>query len=160
MTRLRADGRRFRVRAAGVAIRDGRVLVCRAEHDNYWLLPGGGVDPHEASDCAVVREFREEIGADVRTGRCLWCVENFFTLDGAEHHEVGFVWEVLLPSDFAHFGPASFLGHDTLEGLRIASVWEWWPLDRLREIRLLPSFLADGLADPPLATQFLVHRDT
>jgi ADP-ribose pyrophosphatase YjhB (NUDIX family) len=162
VTRLRADGLRFRVRAAGVAIRDGRVLVHRMVEPNEWTnsaLPGGGVEAHETSADAVVREFREEIGADVRTGRLLWCNENFFTHGGERWHEIGFYWEVLLPPDFAHFGDESFLGWDDVQGARVASRWHWCPLERLDEIDLQPSFLVEGLRNPPRTTRFLVHRD-
>jgi hypothetical protein len=33
----------FRVRVAGVAVHDGRVLFHRAAHDDFWALPGGRV---------------------------------------------------------------------------------------------------------------------
>lgn len=162
MTAVRGDGRRFRVRAAGVAIRDGRVLVSRAVQPSEWTnsaLPGGGVEPGESSDAAVVREFREEIGARVRTGRLLFCAENFFRHAGDDWHEVSFYWEVLLPEDFPRFGDASFLGHDVVADRLVPSVWHWCPLDRLHGIDLLPSFLVEGLRDPPATTRFVVHAD-
>ena len=162
MTSLRSNGRRFRIRAAGVAIRDGRVLVQRAVPGSAWmnsLLPGGGVEVGEASDAAVVREFREEIGADVRTGRLLYCAEIFFRHEGADCHEIAYFWEVLLPVDFPYSAGDTFLGHDQADGRRIPSVWHWCPFDRLGEIDLLPSFLVDGLRDPPRTPQFIVHAD-
>lgn len=161
MTRVDADGLRFRVRAAGVAIRDGRVLVARGVDTNEWsnsALPGGGVELHEPSDAAVIREFREEIGGEVRTGRLLWCAENFFRHAGKEWHEVGFYWAVLLPPDFPHFGDDTFMGYDVVADRKIPSVWRWWPVDRLGEINLRPAFLVQGLRDPPRTTQFVVNR--
>jgi 8-oxo-dGTP diphosphatase len=48
----------------------GRVLLARnsdaSEFPGLWGLPGGGVEQGEHPDDAVVREFREETGLDVR----------------------------------------------------------------------------------------------
>jgi ADP-ribose pyrophosphatase YjhB (NUDIX family) len=60
-----------RVGAYGLCRDDrGRVLLTRnsdaSEFPGRWGLPGGGVEQGEHPDDAVVREFREETGLDVR----------------------------------------------------------------------------------------------
>lgn len=52
--------------AAGACIRDeqGRILLLRRS-DGMWSVPGGGLDPGERLDQAVVREVREETGLEV-----------------------------------------------------------------------------------------------
>lgn len=49
---------------------DGRVLLARgserSEFPGIWSLPGGGVEQGEHPDDAVVREFAEETGLEVR----------------------------------------------------------------------------------------------
>jgi ADP-ribose pyrophosphatase YjhB (NUDIX family) len=52
--------------AAGGCIRDeqGRVLLLRRS-DGLWSVPGGGLEPGERLDQAVVREVREETGLEV-----------------------------------------------------------------------------------------------
>jgi 8-oxo-dGTP diphosphatase len=60
-----------RVGAYGICRDDqGRVLLARGSGDSefpgVWSLPGGGVEQGEHPDDAVVREFREETGFDVR----------------------------------------------------------------------------------------------
>jgi len=51
----------------------GRVLLARnsdtSEFPGRWTLPGGGVEQGEHPDEAVVREFAEETGLDVRIDR-------------------------------------------------------------------------------------------
>ncbi len=59
---------------ATALLRDGAVLAAQrtrpAELAGRWELPGGRVEPGEAEADAVVREVREELGAEVRvTGR-------------------------------------------------------------------------------------------
>lgn len=154
MTLLRADGRRFRVRTAGVAIEDGRVLVCCAADDDYQLLPGGGVEAGETSDAALLREMREELEADVRIGRLLWCVENLFTLDGERAHEFAFFWEMTLPSGVASVRRATFEAFDG--GVR--QRFTWVPIAEVAPAGLLPAFLSTELRELPERTQFLVER--
>ncbi|MEU8776398.1 NUDIX hydrolase [Streptomyces sp. NPDC048606] len=60
-----------RRRVAAVIVRDGRVLMVRERHrgpsglhdgEEYWTLPGGGVEPGEDPEAAVRREVAEETG--------------------------------------------------------------------------------------------------
>jgi 8-oxo-dGTP diphosphatase len=40
----------------------GRVLLCHRRDQDLWNLPGGGVEPGELPEAAVLREIQEEIG--------------------------------------------------------------------------------------------------
>jgi len=60
-----------RLRVAAVIIRDDRVLMVRERGPDkegrhlgqeYWTLPGGGIEPGENFDHAVRREVKEEVG--------------------------------------------------------------------------------------------------
>jgi 8-oxo-dGTP diphosphatase len=68
--------------AVGVAVRDGRMLVIRRSRSVVAPLvccfPGGGIEPGESEEDALVREFHEEIGVAVRPVRRLWqCVTSW-----------------------------------------------------------------------------------
>lgn len=43
----------------------GRMLLARHGDVGLWAAPGGGVDPDERPEDAVVRELREELGVDI-----------------------------------------------------------------------------------------------
>ncbi|MFB4277828.1 MULTISPECIES: NUDIX domain-containing protein [unclassified Nonomuraea] len=43
----------------------GRLLLARHGDVGLWAAPGGGVDPDERPEAAVVRELREELGIEV-----------------------------------------------------------------------------------------------
>lgn len=55
-------------RAYGVLLRRGRVLIAaeRVGPVFAWKYPGGGVDPGESAEQALVREFMEETQMAVR----------------------------------------------------------------------------------------------
>ncbi|MGW4792373.1 NUDIX domain-containing protein [Nonomuraea sp. MG754425] len=44
---------------------EGRLLLARHGDVGLWAAPGGGVDPDERPEDAVVRELREELGIDI-----------------------------------------------------------------------------------------------
>lgn len=72
-----------RKRAAAVIIRDGRLLMVRERgtgplglHDGqeYWTVPGGGIEAGETPEHAVMREVVEEVGLEPLTARFLYDV--------------------------------------------------------------------------------------
>lgn len=58
--------------AAAVIERDGRVLLTRrlrgTHLEGLWEFPGGKCEPGESIDDCLVRELREELGVESRTG--------------------------------------------------------------------------------------------
>jgi|1186.fasta_scaffold122027_1 TDG/mug DNA glycosylase family protein len=81
----RASGLPIRraVRAAVVAP-DGRTLMLRYrnEYEEWWIPPGGGVDPGEGDEEALRRELREELDLeDFEVGPVLFESERRFLLE-------------------------------------------------------------------------------
>ncbi len=72
----------FQMRVAGIAFRNGHVLVHRATHEKFWTFPSGRAEIGERSEETLAREMVEELGAEVSVGRLLWVVENFFHYEG------------------------------------------------------------------------------
>lgn len=60
----------IRIRAAGILVKDGKILLVRHEKNDksYWLVPGGGVDFGETVEQAVIREYQEEVGLPIKVG--------------------------------------------------------------------------------------------
>ena len=59
--------------AAGLVVRDGRVLISRRPEGRHqggkWEFPGGKLEVGESPEEALVRELREELGIETKTGR-------------------------------------------------------------------------------------------
>lgn len=60
----------IRIRAAGILVKEGQILLVRHEKNgkSYWLIPGGGVDFGESAEEALIREYREEVGLPIKVG--------------------------------------------------------------------------------------------
>lgn len=152
------DGTRFNYRVAGVAIRDGHVLVCREDDDDYCMLPGGRVEMGEPSDVALVREMAEELVMDVAVGALLFTSESFYGRVGERFHELGFMYAIELPEHVRPGGPQPFLARED-EGHLLQ--FSWVPLDgsALQDANLLPPWLPERLRALPGRPEHVIFHE-
>jgi len=52
----------YRVAARVLVMQDNKVLLVKESDDDWWALPGGGVDHGESIEFALKREIEEELG--------------------------------------------------------------------------------------------------
>ncbi|TAK96395.1 NUDIX domain-containing protein [Patescibacteria group bacterium] len=78
----------------GIAVRDGKVLVCQAKGFSHWFFPGGHIEMNESASQALKREFAEELGIVAQGGKFMGAVENFYAHGKVRHHEVSLVFRV------------------------------------------------------------------
>ncbi|MGM3304950.1 NUDIX hydrolase [Anabaena sp. WFMT] len=74
-------------------IRDGERIFVSEGYDptkqsTFYRALGGGVEFGEPSSVALEREFQEEIQADLTNICYLSCIENLFSFDGKQGHEI------------------------------------------------------------------------
>jgi 8-oxo-dGTP pyrophosphatase MutT (NUDIX family) len=65
---LEEEVKNYRVREAARAVvvdEDGMVVLLHVSKDNYYKLPGGGIEDTEDKITALQRECQEEIGCDI-----------------------------------------------------------------------------------------------
>ena len=59
--------------AAGVVVRDGKIMLCQRRPEAHnglkWEFPGGKLEDGESPEAALARELKEELSIDVRVGR-------------------------------------------------------------------------------------------
>jgi 8-oxo-dGTP diphosphatase len=64
----------IRVRVAALIIKDEEILLVKHRKDSseYWLLPGGGLEPGETLEEALERELLEETSLKIKTNKLLF----------------------------------------------------------------------------------------
>ena len=69
----------MRVRVTGVVIEGDKILLLNQDTDSgrSWSLPGGKVEERETLEGALIREMREETGADVEVAGLLYVCDYF-----------------------------------------------------------------------------------
>lgn len=72
--------------------RSSRLFVAEGydpvKQDYFYRALGGGIEFGETSRDALIREFKEEIQADLTNIQYLGCVENLFVYNGELGHEI------------------------------------------------------------------------
>jgi len=71
-------GNRVRVRACGICIREGKLLLVNhrsLSEADFWAPPGGGISIGETAQECISREFLEETGLSVSVGQFLFAGE-------------------------------------------------------------------------------------
>lgn len=82
---------KLNIRAAGIIIHNGKLLVHRNVNSDHYALIGGRVEIGEDSVTTLKREIHEEIGKDIEITGYISTIENFFEMKGSKYHEIMFV---------------------------------------------------------------------
>ncbi|MFD2647280.1 NUDIX hydrolase [Devosia albogilva] len=143
------DNRRFQLRAAGIALRGGKLLIHRGTTDAFWALPGGRVEYGETIVETLEREMVEELGCRVTVGRLLFTCETIFSAGERRHHEIGFYHLMSVPDDF---GCEDGICHRVRDGFADLE-FRWIDTDEpsLSAAPVHPAAMRPFLADLPLA---------
>ncbi|MFK3960176.1 NUDIX hydrolase [Guptibacillus hwajinpoensis] len=84
----------IKVKALGLVFREDKILVeaFHGKHSNglggYYRPLGGNIELGEPSNETVVREFKEELGIDIKVEKYITCLENRFQIDQEWSHEL------------------------------------------------------------------------
>lgn len=145
----------FVYRVAAAIIHENRVLLHRAETDEFWALPGGRCEFMEPSIEAARREMMEEIGEEVSVQRLLWIAEIFFGHDREQFHELDLIYLCTLPPGSNLAEKPRFSGDE--EGVPL--VFQWFDVHELENHEVYPVFLRQGLSQLPWHPVHIITRE-
>ena len=116
---------RIRTIALGIFLHEGRLLVFRGDdpaRDVVFYRPlGGGIEFGEYGHQALVREMREELGAEVTDIRYLGMIENIFDHRGKRGHEIVLLYAARF-ADPALYTRQEWTGDE--DGVAIPVMWK------------------------------------
>lgn len=90
-------GEQIRTIVLGIFRHEDRLLVFEGYDPirgaTFYRPLGGGIEFGEYGHQALVREMREELGADITEVRYLGAIQNIFTHGGRQGHEIVLLYE-------------------------------------------------------------------
>jgi 8-oxo-dGTP pyrophosphatase MutT (NUDIX family) len=137
----------IRVLALGIIWRGNELLLMKgydpSKRQTFYRPLGGGVEFGESARDALIREFAEELGAELVNIHYLETLENVFTFNGQPGHEILLLFQ-------ADFADEALYARDDLVAVedqeRIPTAWK--SLDECTaETPLYPEGLRDLLTD-------------
>lgn len=130
-------------KAAGIIIKDRRLLVERSKGKDVFVAPGGKLEPGENSRQAVIRELKEEFQLDIAEGE----LEEFgtFYAEAAGSHNAGKMlrMDVFIIKNVGKITPDSeveeirWVSSDIPADIEVGSIFAHEVLPRLKNDRLV-----------------------
>ena len=125
------------VRTVGVLIKNGKILVQRDRNGNEYALPGGHVRIAETLEDGLIREYKEETGADIRCVKMLWSEECFWEWNGRVAHNFAFYYLMDLCDGSEIPDCGEFVSHKDNCDVVIG----WMPIEEIQNVVIYPEFI-------------------
>lgn len=143
------------LRAVGVLLRSNKLLVQRERNGNEFALPGGHVRIGETLENGLIREYKEEMDADIACKRLLWSEESFWQWHGRQAHSIAFYYLVEPCEESAMPDNDEFIPQKDNTDVLVG----WMPIDKLQDIAIYPRFLSKEIFDLNGAPKHFVSQD-
>lgn len=106
-------------------IHNGKVLLQRPQNDTVYSIPGGHVALGETNEETLVREFKEEINADIKVDELRWVGEIFFPWGDKPCHQICLFYNILLMDKITIPLDGTFLGTEQLDDETFKLEFSW-----------------------------------
>ncbi len=129
------------VRTVGVLVKENKLLVQRDRDGTEYALPGGHIKIGETLEDGLIREYKEETGADICVKRLLWSEECFWEWKGKQSHSIAFYFLIETDGrcDLPELG--EFVPHKDNCGV----VLGWMDREEIPNATVYPAFLKDEI---------------
>lgn len=156
---FRTDNYIFSYRVAGILIHNGKVLLQKPNDSEYYAFPGGHVAFGETNAETLIREYKEEVGADIEVCGLKWVEENFFQWGAKPCHQICLSHLVKLNNPQQIPLDGNFIGKEHGEGDAQAIYFYWIPLDEVKNINVYPAKAAELLLCLNEGVKHFIYRE-
>ena len=143
---------RFSYRVSGICIENGCVLLQKPDSDDGYAFPGGHVSFGETNEETLIREWKEELGADISVGELKWVGEVFFPWGKGPCHQISLTYLVHLEDKTT---PRESV-FSTKEKTDLK--FYWIPLADVKKLPVYPTQTAELLEHLSEGVQHFVYR--
>ena len=155
---FKTDDYIFSYRVAGICIHNEKVLFHKAKGDAGYAFPGGHVSFGETNAETLIREFMEEIGAEITVGELKWVGEIFFPLKGKPCHQICLYYSVEI-KNIDDFSDDVFTGTEEMSGGDFQIEFHWIPLVQLNNIKIYPEKAAELMMKLDSGIQHFIDKE-
>ena len=127
-------------RTVGVLLKANKVLVQRDKDGAEYALPGGHVKVGETSEESLIREYKEETGADISCGRLIWVEETFWKWGNKTAHGIAFYYLISLKNDM-DIPDGYFESHKDNCNVLL----QWVTIDEMKQLTIYPAFIKEKI---------------
>ena len=151
----------FSYRVAGILKHNNKVLLQRPLNDSGYALPGGHVSLGETNAETLIREFKEEIDADIKIEKLSWVGEIFFPWGSSKKpcHQICLFYNVSLENNHNIPMDGSFYGIEQLEDKTFKLEFSWIDINDLHEIEVYPIEAKEYLLSNTSDVQHFVYKE-
>ena len=148
----------FSYRVAGICVQNGKVLLQKPTNDNAFAFPGGHVEFGETNAETLVREFQEEIGADIHVGELKWVAEIFFPWGRKPCHQICLYYLVeILNPEIPEDG--MFMATEHIEGRNFDLEYHWVSVADVGKLEVYPTNAPELLQKLCDGVQHFIYRE-
>ncbi len=148
----------FSYRVAGILKRNGKILLQKPKNDNGYSIPGGHVAFGELSSETLIREFKEEMNADINIERLVMVGESFWPWGNRPCQQISFYYEISLCDEKQIPLEGSFSAYDDFGNERIDLEFSWINLFDMRNLVVYPSNIKEELISLPQELKYFVYK--
>ena len=125
----------YRVAARVLIVQDNQVLLVKEATEDWWALPGGGVDHGESVELSLTREIEEELGVPANEVTCDYQIV---------YYTIGDVVNAV-PRMNLYFKAS--VPEELLKPTDHVAQWQWFNKDEFLQANLHPSYNKGKLSD-------------
>ena len=156
---FKTDDYVFSYRVGGLLVHKGKVLMQKLVGEDGYAFIGGHVAFGETTAETIVREFKEEIGADINVERLFMVNENFFPWGNRPCQQINLYYIVSLKDENQIPLDRNFKALDELGDERIELDMCWIPIEDIPSKNIYPTQAKDYIVNIPDEIVYFVYKE-